>query len=256
MMRLQAVGETHVGSKRNHNEDAFAVVDESQLCVVADGMGGHAAGEVASRLAVFSVREYFRKAPWTDAETNWPCRLDGMRRLEEERMIAAVKFANHRIYDSAQREARQKGMGTTIVCMLGVRDGVHIAHVGDSRLYRIRDGQIELLTEDHSLLNDYVRVKNLTSDEASSFPHKNVIVRALGMKDAVKVDTRFEQARHNDLFLLCSDGLSGPVPEREMLDVILSAPDLHAAVLRLINHANDHGGPDNITAILARAQVS
>ncbi len=255
MMRLEAVGETHVGSKRNHNEDAFAIVDEVPLCIVADGMGGHAAGEVASRLAVFSVREYFRKAPWTDAETNWPVRLDAMRGLEEERLVSAIKFANHRIYDSAQRESQQKGMGTTIACILGVRDGVHIAHVGDSRVYRIREGHIELLTEDHSLLNDYVRVKNLTVDEAHSFPHKNVIVRALGMKHAVKVDARFEAARDNDTFLLCSDGLSGPVPEREMLDVILGAPDLHAAVLRLINHANDHGGPDNITAVLARVRI-
>jgi protein phosphatase len=124
--------------------------------------------------------------------------------------------------------------------------------VGDSRGYRFRDGKIEQLTEDHSLLNDYIKMKRLTPEEIANFPHKNVIVRALGMKDTVKVDTRFEQPRAHDTYLLCSDGLSGPVSDEEMLETVMGAQDLQTAASRLIQRANDNGGPDNITVVLAR----
>jgi serine/threonine protein phosphatase PrpC len=143
-------------------------------------------------------------------------------------------------------------MGTTIVTIFAVEDGVYIAHVGDSRVYRARDGKIEQLTEDHSLLNDYIKMKRLTAEEIANFPHKNVIVRALGMKDTVKVDTRFEQPKANDTYLLCSDGLSGPVSDPEMLEIVSHAPDLKSAATSLIERANANGGPDNITVILAR----
>jgi protein phosphatase len=143
-------------------------------------------------------------------------------------------------------------MGTTIVSLFAVEDGVYVAHVGDSRVYRIRDEAIEQLTEDHSLLNDYIKMKRLTPEEIANFPHKNVIVRALGMKDTVKVDTRLEQPRVNDLYLLCSDGLSGPVTDPDLLDIVTSAPDLRTATSRLVARANENGGPDNITVVLAR----
>ena len=143
-------------------------------------------------------------------------------------------------------------MGTTIVVMFAVEEGVYVAHVGDSRGYRIRDGKIEQLSEDHSLLNDYIKMKRLTPEEIANFPHKNVIVRALGMKDTVKVDTRFETPRANDIYILCSDGLSGPVEDPEMLEICTKYPDLKTAASKLIERANENGGPDNITAILAR----
>src|SRR5262249_39527143 len=134
-----------------------------------------------------------------------------------------------------------------------VEEGVYVAHVGDSRSYRVRDGKIEQLTEDHSLLNDYIKMKRLTPEEIANFPHKNVIVRALGMKDTVKVDTRFESPRANDVYVLCSAGLSGPVEDPEMLEIISKyATDLKAAASKLIERANENGGPDNITAVLAR----
>ncbi|HWL89259.1 MAG TPA: serine/threonine-protein phosphatase, partial [Polyangiaceae bacterium] len=171
---------------------------------------------------------------------------------EENRLITGIKLANLRIYETAQRDAGKRGMGTTIVTMFAVEDGVYIAHVGDSRGYRVRDGKIEQLTEDHSLLNDYIKMKRLTPEEIANFPHKNVIVRALGMKDTVKVDTRFESPRANDTYLLCSDGLSGPVTDPDMLDIVVNAPDLESAASRLIARANENGGPDNITVILAR----
>src|SRR5258708_35550838 len=117
-------------------------------------------------------------------------------------------------------------MGTTVVALVAVEDGVYVAHVGDSRIYRMRDGTLEQLTEDHSLLNDYIKMKRLTAEEIANFPHKNVIVRALGMKDTVKVDTRLEQPREGDIYLLCSDGLSGPVSDPDMTDILGKTSDL------------------------------
>jgi protein phosphatase len=250
-LRIEVAGETNVGMKRNHNEDNFAVLEESGLYIVADGMGGHASGEVASKMAIESLKEFFQ-ATASDPERTWPYKMDRSKGYEENRLITGIKLANLRIYESAQRDPRQRGMGTTIVSLFAVEDGVYIAHVGDSRGYRLRDGKIEQLTEDHSLLNDYIKMKRLTPEEIANFPHKNVIVRALGMKDTVKVDTRFEQPRAQDTYLLCSDGLSGPVSDEEMLETVTTAPDLQTAASRLIQRANDNGGPDNITVILAR----
>src|SRR5260221_8771081 len=201
-------------------------------------MGGHASGEVASKMAVDTLREFF-SATSDDPERTWPYKMDRSKGYEENRLITGIKLANLRIFESAQRDPRQRGMGTTIVAIFAVEDGVYIAHVGDSRGYRVRDGKLEQLTEDHSLLNDYIKMKRLTPEEIANFPHKNVIVRALGMKDTVKVDTRFETPRANDTYLLCSDGLSGPVTDPEMLEICTSAPDLRSAAARLIQRANE-----------------
>jgi protein phosphatase len=178
--------------------------------------------------------------------------MDHSKGYEENRLITGVKLANLRIYEAAQRDARQRGMGTTIVSAFVVDGGVYVAHVGDSRVYRIRDGKIEQLTEDHSLLNDYIKMKRLTAEEIANFPHKNVIVRALGMKDTVKVDSRFEQPIENDIILLCSDGLSGPVSDEAILEITTANADLRVAAGKLIERANSNGGPDNITVVLVR----
>jgi protein phosphatase len=250
-LRIEVAGETNVGMKRNHNEDNFSIIEESGLYIVADGMGGHASGEVASKMAVDAMREFFA-ATAQDPERTWPYKMDRSKGYEENRLITGIKLANLRIYESAQRDARQRGMGTTIVTMFAVEDGVYVAHVGDSRVYRIREGKIEQLTEDHSLLNDYIKMKRLTPEEIANFPHKNVIVRALGMKDTVKVDTRFEQPRANDVYLLCSDGLSGPISDDDMLQCVTTIPDLKQCAASMIERANANGGPDNITVVLAR----
>src|ERR1700733_15052903 len=229
--------------KRNHNEDNFSILEESGLYIVADGMGGHASGEVASKMAVDSLREFF-SATANDPERTWPYKMDRSKGYEENRLITGIKLANLRIYESAQRDPRQRGMGTTIVTMFAVEDGVYVAHVGDSRVYRIRDAKIEQLTEDPSLLNDYIKMKRLTPEEIANFPHKNVFVRALGMKDTVKVDTRLEQPRANDIYLLCSDGLSGPVTDDEMLEILKGTNELKLAASKMIERANENGGPD------------
>ncbi len=250
-LRIEVAGETNVGMKRQHNEDNFSILEDAGLYIVADGMGGHASGEVASKMAVDSLREFFA-ATAQDPERTWPYKMDRSKGYEENRLITGIKLANLRIYESAQRDPRQRGMGTTIVTMFAVEDGVYVAHVGDSRVYRLRDGKLEQMTEDHSLLNDYIKMKRLTPEEIANFPHKNVIVRALGMKDTVKVDTRYEQPRAGDTYLLCSDGLSGPVSDDEMLEIVSGTGDLKGAAAKLIERANQNGGPDNITVVLAR----
>src|SRR3954454_21122284 len=237
--------------KRTHNEDNFSIIEESGLYIVADGMGGHASGEIASKMAVDAMREFFA-ATAQDPERTWPYKMDRAKGYEENRLITGIKLANLRIYETAQREAGKRGMGTTIVVMFAVEEGVYVAHVGDSRGYRVRDGKIEQLSEDHSLLNDYIKMKRLTAEEIANFPHKNVIVRALGMKDTVKVDTRFEVPRADDIVLLCSDGLSGPVSDEQILSIVDSSTDLRSAARRLVERANENGGPDNITCVLAR----
>ncbi len=250
-LRIEVAGQTDVGRKRNHNEDSFAIFPEHGLYIVADGMGGHASGEVASKLAIDTLHEFFDSTS-EDPERTWPYKMDRAKGYEENRLVTGIKLSNLRIFEQAQRNSKQRGMGTTLATLFAVEDGFYVSHVGDSRCYRIREGQIEQLTEDHSLLNDYKKMKRLTEEEIANFPHKNVIVRALGMKDTVKVDIRFEHPRAGDVLLLCSDGLSGPVADPQILDLATSNPDLTQFVQKLITAANERGGPDNITCIAAR----
>ncbi len=250
--RVLAAGNTHVGMKRSHNEDNFAVIEEDHLYVVADGMGGHASGEVASQMAIDTLREFFR-ATSQDPEATWPYKMDKSRGYEENRLITSIKLANLRIYEAAQRDPKLRGMGTTFVGMLIVDDGVLVAHVGDSRLYRMREGKLHQLTEDHSLLNDYIKMKRLTPEEIENFPHKNVIVRALGMKETVKVDTSLDRPQAGDIYVLCSDGLCGPATDQEIEDIVAGHErDLQKTADALIDRANNNGGPDNVTVVLTK----
>ncbi|RME20108.1 MAG: Stp1/IreP family PP2C-type Ser/Thr phosphatase [Deltaproteobacteria bacterium] len=252
-MRIAAVGKTHVGMKRPHNEDNFLTLPEENVFVVADGMGGHSSGEIASQIAVEGIANFF-KATRQDEEITWPYKMDKNRPYDENRFIMSIKLANLRIYEASQREARYRGMGTTIAGMNFVGNDVLVAHVGDSRVYQIRNGTMKQLTEDHSLLNDYIKAKKLTQEEIDNFPHKNVIVRALGMKDTVLVDLSRLQVQPGDIYLACSDGLSGMVNDQKMLEVVSSTPDLDKAADILIRLANEAGGVDNITVILARVE--
>ncbi len=249
--RVLACGETNVGMKRSHNEDNFVVIDEDRLYVVADGMGGHASGEVASQMAIDTLREFFRSTN-EDPEVTWPYKMDKSRGYEENRLITSIKLANLRIHQAAQQDAKMRGMGTTVVGILVVDEGVLIAHVGDSRVYRFRAGKLDQITEDHSLLNDYIKMKKLSAEEIAAFPHKNVIVRALGMKESVKVDTQLDKPQPGDVYLLCSDGLCGPASDDEIEEVLKTTPDLKTAATKLIEKANSNGGPDNITVVLAK----
>ena len=249
--RVLAVGDTHVGMKRTHNEDTFMLAEDDNLFVVADGMGGHASGEVASQMAVETLRDFFRSTS-ADPEATWPYKMDKARGYEEIRLITGIKLANLRIFEAAQQDTKLHSMGTTVVGILVVEDGVLIAHVGDSRVYRIRDGKLDQLTSDHSLLNDYIKMKRLSEEEIENFPLKNVIVRALGMKSTVKVDTLLDRPEIGDIYVLCSDGLCGPATDEEIQQIVTSHQDLETAAKKLIDRANEGGGPDNITVVLAK----
>jgi serine/threonine protein phosphatase PrpC len=240
-----------VGRKRTHNEDSFALVESENLYLVADGMGGHSSGEVASRMAIETMAEFFA-ATSADPEATWPYKMDKARGYDENRLVTGIKLANRRIYEAAQRETRLHGMGTTMVALLAVRDAMLIGHVGDSRVYRMRNGALEQLTEDHSLLNDYIKMKSMTPEEIESFPHKNVIVRALGMKETVKVDAILDTPKPGDVYILCSDGLCGPASDEEIKEIMLKHKDLRDSAQALIDRANEHGGPDNVTVVLCR----
>lgn len=249
-LKLRYAGNTHVGMKRAHNEDNLCVVPEQNLYMVADGMGGHAHGEVASQMAVDTVANFFRETA-QDEDVTWPYKMEKGRRYEENRLSAGIKLSNLRIHEVGVQNPEKKGMGTTIVALFFSGNMAYTGHVGDSRIYRLRNEVFTQITEDHSLLNDYIKMKDLTPQEIENFPHKNVIVRALGMKDTVQVDVAHEEPQDGDLYLLCSDGLNGMITDDVMRQILLdSMPDLEQAVSRLIQVANDNGGTDNVTVVL------
>jgi len=247
-----AYGKTDTGLKRGHNEDLFYLYQDESLFLVADGMGGHSCGEVASFLAVESIVDFF-VATGEDQDKTWPFRMDRTLKYEENRLLCGVRLSNQRIYDQAQSDQKYRGMGTTIVSMLVKNNEIYLGHVGDSRGYIVRESQIEQLTEDHSLLNDFKKARPMTKEEIDNFPHKNIIVRALGMRDTVQVDMSRIIPNVNDAFILCSDGLSGMLSNQEMLDIYLENQDnLKLCCEKMIELANKAGGMDNITVIVIR----
>lgn len=252
-MRVRFSGESNVGMKRDHNEDSIYLPETERLAIVADGMGGHASGEVASRMAVETIVGFFRETQ-DEQELTWPFKIDRGHRHDINRMVTAIKLANLKIHQEAQRNAACHGMGTTVVSALFLDNTLIVGHVGDSRIYRMREGLFDQLTEDHSLLNDYIKMKHLTQDEVAAFPHKNVIVRALGMKPTVQVDMLVDQPRLGDVYLLCSDGLSGMLADADIAQTVSSEPDLDKLCETLISRANGNGGLDNITVLAARLE--
>jgi protein phosphatase len=254
-MRVRFAGDTNVGMKRAHNEDALYLPEFERLAIVADGMGGHASGEVASRLAVETIAGFFRTTQ-DEQQLTWPFKMDRGHRYDINRLVTSIKLANLKIHEQAQRDPRCHGMGTTVISALFLEDALIVGHVGDSRLYRQRDSRLDQLTEDHSLLNDYIKMKHLSPDEIAAFPHKNVIVRALGMRDTVQVDVHVDVPRLGDTYLLCSDGLSGMISDDQIAEVLGRSQDLDRTCEELIVLANRNGGLDNVTAILVRLEQS
>lgn len=252
-MRVRFSGACDIGRKRKANQDSIYLPSETRLAIVADGMGGHAGGEVASKMAVDTMVDYFHQTADQQPLT-WPYKVERDLRGPVNRMVTSVMLANLEIFEKAQRESEYKGMGTTAVAIYFLEDHVIIGHVGDSRVYRLRREELTQLTEDHSLINDYIKMKRVTAEEAETWPHKNVIVRALGMKDSVQVDIITEVPRIGDVYLLCSDGLTGMVPDDQMTHMLRSEPDLDTSVEKLIDAANEEGGIDNISVVLARIE--
>lgn len=249
-MKIRYSATTHPGLKRAHNEDNYFLLAEENLYVVADGMGGHSSGEVASQIAVETLANFFIDTS-RDHEITWPYKEDRSLSYDENRLVTGVKLSNRRVYETAQSDARYKGMGTTLVCLSVAEETAYVGHVGDSRVYRVRDGAIEQLTEDHSLLNDYLKVHKLSQEEIENFPHKNVIVRALGMRETVNVDVMRVEPVPGDIFVLCSDGLCGMISDDVIQNTVSEGrDDLDKACQSLIAQANEAGGTDNITVML------
>jgi PPM family protein phosphatase len=251
-MRAIASGLSDVGLQREHNEDSFVVLTEYDLFIVADGMGGHRAGDVASRLATDTIAEFFRSTATEDV--TWPFHFDTSLSEEENRLLTGIRIANRQIYERSSKSRECRGMGTTVVGALfsPKKNRMYIGHVGDSRCYRIRRGELRQMTRDHSLINDYLlAMPDLTEEQKSELP-KNVITRALGMQDQVMVDLQSDEPQPGDIYLLCSDGLSGMIADDEILDILMSTGDIGEGCRRLVARANEHGGEDNITAVLVR----
>jgi serine/threonine protein phosphatase PrpC len=222
---------SHAGRKRRHNEDAYVL--EPPLFAVADGMGGAKAGEIASSLAAGALQE-----------------SDGDGSSGEARVAALIEEANRRVFRRATEDRDASGMGTTMTVALVEDDQVAIGHVGDSRAYLIREGRLEQLTDDHSLVAELVRSGKLTPEEAEIHPQRAVITRAVGTEPDVDVDTFSVQGASGDLFLICSDGLTDMVDEATILEAVeLNRGDLKAAAKALVNAANRVGGEDNITVV-------
>jgi PPM family protein phosphatase len=251
-MRAIASGLSDVGLQREHNEDSYVVLTEYDLFIVADGMGGHRAGDVASRLATDTIAEFFRSTASEDV--TWPFHFDTSLSEEENRLLTGIRIANRQIFERSAKSRECRGMGTTVVGALfsPKKNRMYIGHVGDSRCYRIRRGELRQMTRDHSLINDYLlAMPDLTEEQKSELP-KNVITRALGMQDQVMVDLQSDEPQSGDMYLLCSDGLSGMIADDEILDILMSTGDIGEGCRRLVARANEHGGEDNITAVLVR----
>ncbi|WP_438020621.1 protein phosphatase 2C domain-containing protein [Sorangium sp. So ce315] len=248
-LRIEAAGDSHVGRQREHNEDSFAVDLDLGLFIVADGIGGAAGGEIASRMAVDIVQSCCKD---TEGEITQPTGYDDLAEPLETRLVSSIWRANERIFEVGQRDPRFYGMGTTFAGVHADATAACIAHVGDSRVYRYRQRRLERLTEDHSLWNEHLHSGELLPDDVDPLLARNVVTRALGMGKTVDVATRLEQPQAGDLLLICSDGLSGPVPETEIAEVLAQGDHLAATARSLIELANLHGGPDNVTCVLVR----
>lgn len=252
-MQIKAFGATHVGRQRQHNEDSFLVSDDAKLFLVADGMGGHAAGEIASKIAVDSISEFILHTKEDDG--TWPHAYDEHYSRATNRLMAAVRLANTRVLEAMRKDARLRGMGTTVVACLADDERISVAHVGDSRAYLVRGNKLSRITNDHSWVFEQVQAGMLTEAEAEKHPLRNVITRALGGALQVSPDAAEIDAQPGDVYLLCSDGLTGMVPEEEILRVVtVNLSDIEKACQELIDAANEHGGLDNITAVLVRTE--
>lgn len=247
--RFDCRARTDKGRVRENNEDSFRVAPELNLFVLSDGMGGQASGEVASRIATETVVHYCREAEHTSSAPTE--RLPGLSETSN-RLAAAVRVANSAICEAAEKNPQYRGMGATVVAVQVEGDRMSVAHVGDSRAYRLRSGQLEQLTNDHSFVAEQVRRGLMTQQEAEQSQLQNVLLRALGQEPEVEPEVSEELVLDGDTILLCSDGLTRELSDAEIAAILAHSEDADTAANRLIDAANQAGGNDNITAIVLR----
>jgi serine/threonine protein phosphatase PrpC len=236
--RLEHAGITDTGVQRTHNEDAILLMPEVGVFAICDGMGGHASGAVASQLAVATISEVLR--------TGNPPPLEG-----EEPLVRAILTANQTVFQQAALDPNCHGMGTTVVAVRIEVDLMHVCHIGDSRIYLMRNGDLAQVTRDHSLINLYADNPELVGKLGPA--HSNIIVRAVGLHEHVEVDHRRISLEPNDTFLLCSDGLVDMVDDWMVREMMTSGEDLQTTTANLIRAANANGGSDNVSVVLVRA---
>jgi serine/threonine protein phosphatase PrpC/CRP-like cAMP-binding protein len=250
-MQIKFWAATDTGLTRKHNEDNFLVDRKLNLFIVADGMGGHAAGEVASSVAVHEVRKVLTEE--RAVIDNYAFSGSVLRRQPVLSLLErAISQACSQVYRFAQEDSERHGMGTTLSLLLIINGRGFVGHVGDSRIYMTRDGQARLVTEDHSVINELIKSGRLTPEEAHNSPYKNAVTRAVGVHATVEVDTFDFEIKPGDNFLLCSDGLSGYLEHEDEIKPFLAEEDIKAIPQKLIDFANNAGGKDNITAIIVR----
>jgi protein phosphatase len=257
-IEIRGVGLSDVGRKRRSNEDSFVADDGMKLYVVADGMGGHAAGEVASRLAVESIARHI-SAVHDSSDPTLPS--ESTQSMDESdlpptarKVLNAIRLANQEIVRSVRHDQSQRGMGTTVVMAHIQGRRAYIGSVGDSRAYLVRGGDIRQLTDDHTFVNEQVRAGTLTLAEARRHPARNILTRAVGSQDEVEADLFEQDLQAGDLILLCSDGLTTMLDDREILATLRGqGAEPERACRALVDLANEHGGDDNITAVLIQA---
>jgi len=253
-MRVAFCARTDTGKIRTNNEDAYLVAEDIGLCLVADGMGGHKGGAEASQIACLAIEEYIRRR----VETIYAFELqrnEQRRRAVHKLLKEAFRYANERIILHADTHSGFEGMGTTLVLALFCGGRAFIAHVGDSRAYLLREGVIDLLTEDHSLFFELVRTGRLPVAAGANFPFKNVVTRALGLRGSPPPDVMDVEALNGDIFILCSDGLHSYLDENTM-SRFLQIGELEQATEGMVRFANDSGGADNITVITTKVMDS
>lgn len=247
-VRIKACGLSDVGMARTHNEDCFEIDSRRRLYVVADGMGGHTHGEIASRIAVETIRGFVDRC--CDNDTTWPFSYDPHLKRHSNALKSAIRLAHDKVLEAIGRDAALHGMGTTVAGFL-IDEGIAaVAHVGDSRVYRLRDGTFELLTQDHTWVNEQVVAGFLSEEQARAHPLKNVVTRALGGDTEVMVDLREVAVEPGDLYLLCSDGLTTMLDDQQILRQLESGRSLEELCRVLVDDANSRGGLDNVTVVL------
>ncbi len=256
MAVIDAFGMTDVGRKRKHNEDAYAMDVAEGFFVVADGMGGHAAGEVAAKITVETIGEFIA-ATRQKEEATWPFKYNHELAFNSNRLAVAIEKANERVMSAVAAQPWLKGMGTTVVAGLLNEKVLSLAHVGDSRAYLFRAGELTRLTDDHSWVHEQVTAGILTEEEAKTHPLKNVVTRALGGGPSVSPDLREMEFKDGDSFIFCSDGLTTMLSDEEIRDSVAAdeKKDPKSLCESLVDLANEKGGVDNITVVFVRVKA-
>jgi protein phosphatase len=254
-MKLSWAVRTDPGLRRSSNEDSYCTRPDLGLFVVADGMGGHVAGEVASRVAVETIQNFIAETAGADKNRTWPFPFEPALSLEANRLKAAFRLANRQIANAMADSADLRGMATTASAVLAGRDSACVGHVGDSRIYALRAGALHQITDDHSWVEEQVRAGTMTASAARQHPWRNVVTRALSGGNDPEIDTVELSPAAGERFLLCSDGLSGVVPHDHIAQILAEDGGLDAICEHLVAAANQGGGPDNITVLVLQVDA-